>query len=224
MGTLLLAEESLDSVLERIARAVVAAIPACDSCGVSVVEPDGSFSIGTSDPWAESLDRLQYSLDDGPCLHAFRSGDRTLVEDPTDGRWPRFVRAAARLGLRSVFSEPLSVRGARVGVMNLYSRGAPFERSDADPVASLAAPATIALVNMQALLEERARVAHLGVALESRDQIGQAKGILMVREGLGPDAAFELLRRASQTENRKLRDVAEDVVRSAGAAAGMSRA
>ena len=53
---------------------------------------------------------------------------------------------------------------------------------------------------------------HLQDALESRDVIGQAKGILMAREGLDADEAFDVLRRASQRTNRKLRDVASDLI------------
>lgn len=54
-------------------------------------------------------------------------------------------------------------------------------------------------------------------ALETRDRIGQAKGILMERESCSADAAFDILRRASQRTNRKLREVAEDLIRSVGA-------
>ena len=53
---------------------------------------------------------------------------------------------------------------------------------------------------------------HLREALESRDVIGQAKGILMARRGCTPDAAFEALRKVSQHRNIKLRDIAEQVV------------
>lgn len=55
-------------------------------------------------------------------------------------------------------------------------------------------------------------VAHLRIALETRDVIGMAKGILMATEGIGPQAAFDVLVRASQNQNRKLHDVAEEIV------------
>ena len=54
-------------------------------------------------------------------------------------------------------------------------------------------------------------ISQLQAALESRDVIGQAKGILMARQGLSADEAFDVLRRASQRTNRKLRDVAAEV-------------
>ena len=51
-------------------------------------------------------------------------------------------------------------------------------------------------------------------ALETRDVIGQAKGILMAAEAISADDAFLILVRASQRQNRKLRDIAADVVES----------
>ncbi len=49
-------------------------------------------------------------------------------------------------------------------------------------------------------------------ALASRDVIGQAKGMLMERYGMGPQQAFALLARLSQDENVKLHDLAERLV------------
>jgi AmiR/NasT family two-component response regulator len=55
------------------------------------------------------------------------------------------------------------------------------------------------------------KVEGLEVALQSRDVIGQAKGILMERLHLTPDQAFEELRAASQKHNRKVRDIAAEL-------------
>ncbi|HUQ62598.1 MAG TPA: ANTAR domain-containing protein [Acidimicrobiales bacterium] len=54
--------------------------------------------------------------------------------------------------------------------------------------------------------------AQLEEALTTRDVIGQAKGILMVRQSCSADEAIDVLRRASQRANRKLRDIAQDLV------------
>ena len=51
----------------------------------------------------------------------------------------------------------------------------------------------------------------LKLALASRDTIGQAKGILMERYRLSADEAFERLRAASQSANRKLVDLARQL-------------
>jgi AmiR/NasT family two-component response regulator len=42
--------------------------------------------------------------------------------------------------------------------------------------------------------------------------IGQAEGILIERERITPDQAFNVLRQASQNLNLKLRDLAQHVV------------
>jgi AmiR/NasT family two-component response regulator len=55
-------------------------------------------------------------------------------------------------------------------------------------------------------------IANLRRALETREQIGQAVGILMVTACCGPDDAFRLLVSESQHTNRKLVDIARDLV------------
>ena len=69
----------------------------------------------------------------------------------------------------------------------------------------------------QASLEQlQHEVEGLRQALESRDAIGQAKGILMERQGCTADEAFDILRRGSQRENRKLREIAIDIIAASG--------
>jgi AmiR/NasT family two-component response regulator len=55
---------------------------------------------------------------------------------------------------------------------------------------------------------------HLEAALAHRAEIEQAKGIIIGATGASPDAAFEVLVQQSQHENRKLREVALDLVNS----------
>jgi AmiR/NasT family two-component response regulator len=56
-----------------------------------------------------------------------------------------------------------------------------------------------------------AKVDQLEGAMERRALIERAKGILMERHGVDAEAAFELLRTASRTDNRKLADLAAAV-------------
>ena len=63
-----------------------------------------------------------------------------------------------------------------------------------------------------ALKEANLTIGGLQVAVETNRQIGAATGILMARLTLTQDQAFDLLRRASQDQNRKLRDIADEVV------------
>ena len=58
------------------------------------------------------------------------------------------------------------------------------------------------------------RNAQLETALESRIVIEQAKGVLVERYRLEPQAAFELLRRGARTSRVRIRDLAARVVAS----------
>ena len=65
--------------------------------------------------------------------------------------------------------------------------------------------------NTSALTTAELANAHLRQALETRDIIGQAKGILMARRSISADQAFDILRRASQDLNVKIRDIASTI-------------
>jgi AmiR/NasT family two-component response regulator len=102
----------------------------------------------------------------------------------------------------------------RLGALNLYSRRpGGLAAADLDVASVLAAHLAIALAVSHRGDRDRAEVSDLRAALRSRDVIGQAKGILMARGGLTADEAFEVLVRASQRLNTKLRDLAEQVAR-----------
>jgi GAF domain-containing protein len=134
----------------------------------------------------------------------------------THGRWAAFSRAAARRGILSSLSLPLVAHHECMGVLNCYSRTeAAFSDEDEHIGLEFAAAASIALANAQAYWDARHLSERLGMAMESRATIEQAKGILMAAQHCGPDPAFAIMVRASQRENRKLRDIANQIVRSA---------
>ena len=87
-----------------------------------------------------------------------------------------------------------------------------FSEADHQSAELFAAQAAVMLANAQALDDARSLGEGLREAMASRAAIEQAKGILIAQSGVDADEAFDLLRRASQRENRKLRDVAADIV------------
>lgn len=162
----------------------------------------------STDALADRADRMQYETGEGPCLHALTCRDVVTVDlagGAGDGRWPAFRRrVAAEPGIGGVLSQPL--RGDETPAsLNVYL-GVPAP--DAEVVATAAAAACLAL----AAVATRARADQLTEALASSRTIGAAIGVLMARHGLTQEAAFTALRHASQHANRKLRDVAVDVV------------
>jgi hypothetical protein len=139
-----------------------------------------------------------------------RSDD--LVGDP---RWPALGARISTLPVRSVLSVPV-VDWARPDAaycsINVYGATLrAFGEADVH-VATLLAGHVSAVAGLAAAAgRARAEAHHLNLALEARDVIGQAKGILMAREGLTAAQAFEVLRSASQRTNRKLRDIADEL-------------
>jgi GAF domain-containing protein len=160
------------------------------------------------------LDNAQYEADDGPCLTAYRTGEIVRVERIRDvtQRWPTFSAAAAEARIVSSLSLPLIVKSEIVGALNLYSSQALTFSDGAVHLATLfAEQAALAVTNAAVYWKTYTLTQNLTLALENRERIGQAKGILAVRLGITMDEAFEQLRRTSQQLNVKLRDVADHV-------------
>jgi hypothetical protein len=215
----LLNTSTVAEALERIVLATRRAIPSADLVSVTLRAPEGRyFTPAETDPIADELDQIQYELSEGPCVDAARipgpavavSGD--LGDEPS---WPKFGRAAAERGFHSIVATALlpdSRPPQLVGALNVYSR----ERFgltdlDRDVALLLASHGSLALANVQANSTAALQATHLRRAIESRDIIGQAKGILMNRRGVDADEAFAILRRVSQDLNVKLADLARTV-------------
>jgi len=209
----LLSDESIDGFLERAARLSVAIVPACDACSVSVATEGKVRTRGSSDELAERVDSYQYDQDQGPCLEAIDTGTSVrsgLFSEET--RWPKFVPLAGAAGVVGSYSVPLEAGERTVGALNLYSLTRPFGDDDQEISEAFAGQAAIAVANADAYHQALDLSRHLEEALKSRDVIGQAKGIIMERERVTADQAFDMLRKVSQTKNVKLREVADLVV------------
>lgn len=210
---------SVAEVVERVVYTARDIVPGADLVSVTLRSEDGKFHTPVeTDQVAIELDQLQYHYGEGACVEAARpSGPAMASSDDlaTDPRWPRFGPAAAELGFRSLVSTALlpDATGPRLsGALNVYSRR-PYgiAPADRDLLLLLATHASLALATTRAVTHGELRSTQLRQALDSRDAIGQAKGILMARRGIGAEEAFALLRRTSQDLNVKLRDLAETV-------------
>jgi GAF domain-containing protein len=166
---------------------------------------------------ATELDETQYDERQGPCLHAARSGELTEVPDTrADPRWPDYMPHAVEHGALSSLSVPLSIDEAEqvTGALNIYARRPNAFDEDSRSVATRFAPyASVAAGNLYAYQSARDMADNLQTALESRAVIDQAKGILMERYKLTADQSFQLLAQVSMNRNRKLRAVADELVR-----------
>jgi GAF domain-containing protein len=216
LAQLLLAEENLETTLRRVADLSVETVPGCDATGVSLAHDGQVTTSVASGDLALRVDSHQYTTGEGPCLAAIDDGQTHQIDSMADDtRWPRFAAQAQREGVVAVLSVPLPVRNETVGALNMYAEHRPFDESSQRLGERFARQAAVALTNAETFERTRDLVEQLNQALESRDVIGQAKGILMAREGLDADDAFEALRSASQQRNKKLRDIAREIVAAA---------
>ena len=203
----LLAESDLQPTLDRIVQLAVATIDSCDHCGITLVTGRRLSSPAPSDEVPRFIDVLQEETDQGPCLDAIREHEVFCTGSlSTEGRWPEFARRAHdETGVQSILSIRLFVEEDTLGALNLYSKQPDaFDEHDIAIGSVFAAHAAVAMSTAR----ERE---NLHRAIKSRDVIGRAKGILSTREHISDDAAFDVLKRASQRLNIKLAEVARRV-------------
>lgn len=201
------AEPTAERTIERIAEYAMIATT-CDDAGIMLVHARNRIetAAATSGRVAESHN-LQIVHDEGPCLDALTGSGSYLVADTmTETRWPLWSAEVAQLGIRSALSVRLETRTRRYGSLNLYA--AEPNAFDVDDIAV----AQIFVRHASVALASAHNEQGLQVAIDARKLIGQAQGLLMQRYSIDGDRAFEVLRRQSQEDNVKLREVADRVV------------
>lgn len=214
LAGLLLSEQSVTGLLDVVVNLATSGVEGVDEASISlVVGSRPRFeTTNASSPAIRSVDEAQYAEGKGPCVEAIRTGQEVAISLP-EQRWTDFSNAAVEAGARSVWSLPLIPVDKATGALNLYSKGDRLWEGGSTPAArGLARQAAILLANAATLASAELANRHLQLALENRDVIGQAKGILRARRGVTADQAFDLLRMTSQRTGRKLREVAGDVV------------
>ncbi|WP_244929135.1 GAF and ANTAR domain-containing protein [Nocardioides sp. W7] len=192
----------------RVVHRAVDVVSAADHCGITLRQRGGrSETVAATDDLVSEVDAAQYSLGEGPCLEAaFESGSCLADDLRSDGRWPRWSRAATRRGIHSVLAIRLHAENRTLGALNLYAeRSGAFDPDTVDTALIFASHAAEAL--------SKARlVSNLEAALESRHVIGMAQGVLAVRYDVSYESAFTVLQRYSNDHNVKLREVARMVL------------
>ena len=214
LSTLFVSDQSVGDTLTRVATLAVEAVPVARFAGITMVVDDRVTTQVFTDPTCPEIDQAQYESGHGPCLDAFRQGSVIVVEALAgDDRWPEFAAAAMAQGVRSTLSLPMVAGDSVLGALNFYADvDRAFGDAEADTGRLFAAQAAVVLVNAQAYWGARMKSEHLERALVGREVIDMAKGIIMNVIGCGPDEAFDILVKQSQQENRKVRDIAGDIV------------
>jgi ANTAR domain/GAF domain len=208
----LFAAGTVNGTLQRIVDLAVIVIDGCEAAGILIVDEDTVTTAAASSALVFLVDQLQIDAGEGPCLDASTQGSACYAEDLIDdNRWQVFAPSAVAASIRTVLACPLSAE--RPGALNLYATlPAAFGATDRAKGQLFATLAGLALNSAEERASDERRSANLVEALRTRELIGQAQGILMERERISGEQAFDVLRRASQHMNIKLREVAETLV------------
>ncbi len=201
--------------VDRMCATCVTELPGMDGASVAVVTNlPARITRCMSDEPSAQVEELQFALGEGPSMDAFAQGRPVLVSDLTARsamlRWPAFAASAVAAGAAALFAFPLQIGAIRLGVLGLY-RGRPGGINDEEVGTALVlSDATTLLL----LAEDHAHDAawQAQVAFDQRAVVHQATGMIMVQLGSTIAAAFARLQAHAYTENRTLRDVADDVV------------
>jgi GAF domain-containing protein len=208
-----------DQALQRVVDTAVALID-CDASATALLRDHKHIQQAAfTDDLAKRAALLQLELNGGPCLTAMREGGTIRIDNTlTDDRWPSWCAAVAEFGVRSSISVSLVSGDPRsLGSLFVYSRQVnAFDAEDTAAVQILARHATIAV-------RRNRKQANMTRAIDTRTVIGQAEGIVMTMYDITADQAFAVLTRYSQASNRKLRDIAAEVVRARTLPADVAR-
>jgi hypothetical protein len=204
------------NLTDGIVRLCARALPV-SGAGLALMTDEGpAGTVAASDGPAQELEELQFTLGEGPCVDASRTGMPVLEPDlarTAPGRWPAFARGAQDAGLRAVFAFPLRVGAIRLGVLDLYRDSAGvLTRTELAEALAFADATTVLLLHTQSA--DAATELPLGLvpALDGRAEVHQATGVVSVHAGVGLEEALLMLRARAYAEGRPIGALAHDVL------------
>jgi len=171
--------------------------------------------VASSSETMQVVELFELQADEGPCLEAFRTGERVSHENlrSGSGRWPRFSVIALEAGFKSVFALPLRLRERTIGALNLFSiEEDPMDERDVMVARGFADLATISVLQHGAAAEAQRVSEQLTHALTSRIVIEQAKGVVSERARIDMTQAFDRLRSFARSHHLRLTDVAQSAI------------
>lgn len=203
-------ETGAQATMDLVVQMAVETVPHADSAALTIaVKGQGPETQAATSALIRRVDEIQLESGEGPCISAIFEEELISVPNlETETRWSGWAgRVLREANVGSMLCFRLYTTGTRVGALNLFAT-APhaFGGEDVEAGTLVAVHAAIAIATAQ-------RLEHAEIGLDSRSTIGQAQGILMERFGLDPARAFDVLRRISSHSNRKIYDLASELVR-----------
>ncbi len=204
----------LASVLDTVVRSAETRLrPLVRGVGLVVLRTGWGGELRAATAAAEPLEPLQSAVAGGPAFEAITGGSPVVIADlGEEQRWPKLMMAARRAEIAAILAVPLDAEPVGAA-LTFYLRGG-LRSGLSGELRPVIDDSSLVVANAVAFARLELVAAHLKDALESRDLIGQAKGLLMARRSISSEKAFALLRETSQRTNRKLRDVAHGLVES----------
>src|SRR5829696_4437366 len=206
-----------DGLAEALHDIIEVAIPLlrADGVGLMLADRRGELRWVTATNEAEqAFEQAQRDLGEGPCIDAHTTGQLVRTTNlQADARWPRLGPAARSHRVRGVLSAPLLREGQPIGTCNaLTTVVRDWTDADAGAVAAFAVVLGRLIGSITDARDKTRLTAQLQFALNSRVLVEQAKGVLMEREGIDAQRALERLRRRARSSERRLADVARDLL------------
>ena len=214
LGRLRFGSMSVEDALREIVQ-TTHTVFSVDGAGLMLTDTEQRLrGVAASDQRFAHLEDLQIEHGQGPCIEAFDTKQLVGTQDlETEQRWPDFSAAAVARDVRAVLASPLPYNQDAVGVVAVLSE-------QRRPWSAEGELALLAFTDLAALLiasmmqgEQHSRLAQeLRGALDSRQVIEQAKGVLIGTKGISARAAYEEIRAQARTERRKLAAVCAEIV------------
>jgi GAF domain-containing protein len=201
---------------ERLVAACALALPVTGVGLVLMTDTGPAGMIAVTDGPAATMEDLQFTLGEGPCVTSSHTGRPVLVPDLArtgPGRWPGFSAGALAVGVCAIFAFPLRVGGIRVGVLDLYrdQAGALTDDELADAL-SFADAATAILLHLQEYgLADGDGVTAIPV-IEDRAEVHQATGMIAIQADVSMAQALVLLRARAFAAEEPVIAVARGVI------------
>jgi GAF domain-containing protein len=200
----------------RLVTACTEALPVTGVGLVLMTDAGPAGTVAVTDGPAGTMEDLQFTLGEGPCVECSRTGWPVLQPDLAHtgpGRWPGFTAGALQAGIRAIFAFPLRVGAIRVGVLDLY-RDTPGELTDAElaEALSFADAATEILLRLQARASLDGHGSEAIPVIEDRAEVHQATGMVSVRAGVSMAEALVRLRAHSYATEQPILKVAAEVL------------
>jgi hypothetical protein len=208
--------EVVDAALRLVVALAHATVTGADGVSVMLSRAGSLATVAATDETISGMDADQYATGQGPCVSAATDGHRIYVESlDTEIRWPEFIPRAKQRGINSILSMPLLTRGRPLGALNIYSNRAGAFSDPEQPLATLCAQqASDLLASTAVSVSAEDLSVRIRYALEVRETVTLAVGVVMTREGVSADDAHALLLQSAHRAAIPLGEQAQAIVAS----------